>query len=94
MNVWAFIYDQKRLLQLLSTLSQNLENTMKYLYNDLFENQLLLTPTIQKTHSEVTTMYQTSEMSDLKLLNAVCKSVSTFMTHFFFQVLNETKMIN
>ena len=33
MNVWAFIYDQKRLLQLLSTLSQNLENTMKYLYN-------------------------------------------------------------
>ena len=40
--------------------------TMKYLYNDLFENQLLLTPTIQKTHSEVTTMYQTSEMSDLK----------------------------
>ena len=33
MNVWAFTSDQKRLLQLLSTLSQNLENTMKYLYN-------------------------------------------------------------
>lgn len=33
MNVWAFTYDQKRLLQLLSTLSQNFENTMKYLYN-------------------------------------------------------------
>lgn len=33
MNIWAFPYDQKRLLQLLSTLSQNLENTMKYLYN-------------------------------------------------------------
>ena len=42
-----------------------------YLHNDLFQNQLLLTPTIQKVHSEVTTMYQTSEMSELKqsLLN-------------------------
>lgn len=38
----------------------------KYLHNDLFQNQLLLTPTIQKVHSEVTTMYQTSEMSGLK----------------------------
>lgn len=37
-----------------------------YIHNDLFNNQLLLTPTIQKTHSEVTTMYQTSEMSSLK----------------------------
>ena len=27
-----------------------------YLSNDLFMNRLLLTPTIQKTHSEVTTM--------------------------------------
>ena len=33
MNAWAFTYNQKRLLQLLTTLSQNLENTMKYLYN-------------------------------------------------------------
>ncbi len=38
----------------------------KYLHNDLFDNQLLLTPTLQKTHSEVTTMYQTSEMTGLK----------------------------
>ena len=37
-----------------------------YIHNDLFNNQLLLTPTIQKTHSEVTTMYQTSEMAGLK----------------------------
>ena len=33
MNAWAFTYNQKRLLQLLTTLSQNLENTMKYIYN-------------------------------------------------------------
>ena len=37
-----------------------------YLSNDLFLNRLLLTPTIQKTHSEVTTMYHTSEMTGLK----------------------------
>ena len=37
-----------------------------YVHNDLFDNQLLLTPTIQKIHSEVTTMYQTSEMINLK----------------------------
>ena len=37
-----------------------------YLSNDLFMNRLLLTPTIQKTHSEVTTMYHTNEMQDLK----------------------------
>ncbi len=40
--------------------------TVKYVHNDLFNNQLLLTPTIQKTHSEVTTMYHTSEMTSLK----------------------------
>ena len=40
--------------------------TTKFIHNDLFNNQLLLTPTIQKTHSEVTTMYHTSEMQDLK----------------------------
>ena len=38
----------------------------KYLHNDMFNNQLLLTPTIQKQYSEVTTMYQTSEMLPLK----------------------------
>ena len=42
-----------------------------YLSNDLFLNQLLLTPTLQKTHSEVTTMYHTTEITSLKneLLN-------------------------
>ena len=42
-----------------------------YLSNDLFLNKLLVTPTIQKTHSEVTTMYHTTEMTLLKneLLN-------------------------
>ena len=38
----------------------------KYINNDLFKNRLLLTPTIQKTHSEVTTMYQSSEIGALK----------------------------
>ena len=37
-----------------------------YLSNDLFLNRLLVTPTIQKTHSEVTTMYHTSEITPLK----------------------------
>ena len=37
-----------------------------YIHNDMFNNQLLLTPTINKTHSEVTTMYQTHEIKDLK----------------------------
>ena len=37
-----------------------------YLSNDLFLNRMLLTPTNQKTHSEVTTMYHTAEMSGLK----------------------------
>ena len=37
-----------------------------YLSNDLFLNRMLITPTIQKTHSEVTTMYHTSEMTGLK----------------------------
>ena len=40
--------------------------SINYLSNDLFMNRLLLTPTIQKTHSEVTTMYQTGELTDLK----------------------------
>ena len=37
-----------------------------YLSNDLFLNRMLVTPTIQKTHSEVTTMYHTTEMIGLK----------------------------
>ena len=40
--------------------------TANYLSNDLFLNRMLITPTIQKTHSEVTTMYLTKEMSGLK----------------------------
>ena len=40
--------------------------TSNYLSNDLFLNRMLITPTIQKTHSEVTTMYLTKEMSGLK----------------------------
>ena len=37
-----------------------------YLSNDMFNNRLLLTPTIEKTHSEITTMYHTTEMAGLK----------------------------
>ena len=40
--------------------------TTNYIHNDLFNNTLLLTPTIQKTHSEVTTMYHTSQMLGLR----------------------------
>lgn len=40
--------------------------TYNYLNNDLFNNQLLLTPTLIKQHNEVTTMYHTGEMLDLK----------------------------
>lgn len=43
-----------------------LNPTVNYINNDLFLNRLMLTKTIQKTHSEVTTMYQTSEMTALK----------------------------
>lgn len=37
-----------------------------YLHNDMFNNELLLTPTVQKAHNEVTTMYQSSEIAPLK----------------------------
>ena len=40
--------------------------SVNYLHNDLFLNRLMLVPTVQKVHSEVTTMYQTEEMSGLK----------------------------
>ena len=40
--------------------------TINYLSNDLFLNRMLLVPTVQKVHSEVTTMYHTTEMSELK----------------------------
>lgn len=38
----------------------------KYLSNDMFMNRQLLTPTLQKTHREITTMYHTAEMGELK----------------------------
>ena len=38
----------------------------KYVNNGIFGNKLLLYPTIQKTHSEITTMYHTGEMLELK----------------------------
>ena len=47
-----------------------------YISNDLYKNYLLLTPTIQKMHSEVTTMYHTSEMSGLK------KQLQNLMTQY------------
>lgn len=37
-----------------------------YVYNDMFNNYQLLTPTIDKKHSEVSTMYQTREIAGLK----------------------------
>ncbi len=37
-----------------------------YIHNDMFDNTLLLTPTVQKAHSEVTTMYHTTELTSLK----------------------------
>jgi len=43
-----------------------LRPTSNYVFNDIFLNRQMLTPTIQKTHSEITTMYQTSEMAGLK----------------------------
>lgn len=43
-----------------------LQPTVNYVNNDLYKNRLLLTPTVQKKRSEVTTMYQTKEMLPLK----------------------------
>lgn len=37
-----------------------------YLSNDLFLNRMLLAPAVKKTHSEITTMYHSSEMTGLK----------------------------
>ncbi len=37
-----------------------------YISNDMFNNRLLLTPIVKKNHSEVTTMYQTGEIVELK----------------------------
>ena len=39
---------------------------VNYLHNSMFNNQLLMVPTIQKNHGEVTTMYHTGEIVELK----------------------------
>ena len=43
-----------------------MQPTVNYVNNDMFLNRLMQTKTVEKVHSEVTTMYQTSEMSALK----------------------------
>lgn len=43
-----------------------LNPTVNYVHNDMFMNRLLLTPTLEKKHSEITTMYHTAEMTGLK----------------------------
>ena len=40
--------------------------TINYLSNDMFNNMLLQTPTKIKTHSEISTMFLTKEMTNLK----------------------------
>lgn len=40
--------------------------TINYLHNDLFNGRLMLSPVVKKKHSEITTMYQTGEMTELK----------------------------
>ena len=37
-----------------------------YIHNDLYKNRYMLTPTLKKVHNEVTTMYHTAELSELK----------------------------
>ena len=49
-----------------------------YLSNDLFLNRMLVTPTVNKTHSEVTTMYHTSEMTGLK--NGILQLMKNYPT--------------
>ncbi|MCQ2738990.1 MAG: class A beta-lactamase-related serine hydrolase [bacterium] len=45
--------------------------TVNYLYNDIFNNQVLLTPSDVKKHNEITSLFSTTEMTKLKsqLLN-------------------------
>ncbi len=40
--------------------------TINYLHNDLFNGRLMLSPVVKKKQSEITTMYQTGEMTELK----------------------------
>lgn len=52
--------------------------TVNYVYNDLFLNRQMLTPTIEKAHSEITTMYQSGEYGDLKnQLNSLMREYPT-----------------
>lgn len=39
---------------------------VNYLYNDMYNNQVLLTPLRNKKYNEVTTIYETKEMPELK----------------------------
>ena len=66
-----------------------------YIHNDMFNNQLLLTPTIQKIHSEVTTMYQTSEMSTLKQeLMSLMKEYPKIKPAIYVWEYDEGKYVN
>lgn len=39
---------------------------VNYLYNDIFNGRVLMTPVVHKKHSEITTMFHTNEMVELK----------------------------
>ena len=69
--------------------------TYKYINNDMFNNQLMLTPTVQKTHSEVTTMYHTSEMIDLKKqLNTLAASYPTIKPSIYVWEYEQGKYLD
>ena len=66
-----------------------------YLSNDLYKNRLLLTPTIQKTHSEVTTMYHTSELASLKTqLQALMKQYPTIKPSIYMWEYENGKYVD
>lgn len=67
----------------------------KYVHNDMFNGELLLTPTIQKMHSEVTTMYQTSEMLELKdQLHSLIAQYPTIKPAIYVWEYDEGKYLN
>ena len=69
--------------------------TVNYLHNDMFNSELLLTPTVQKIHSEVTTMYQTSEMSTLKQqLFSLMKEYPSIKPAIYVWEYDEGKYVN
>ena len=66
-----------------------------YVHNDMFNGQLLLTPTLQKMHSEVTTMYQTTEMSQLKSqLTSLMSQYPTIKPAIYVWEYDEGKYLN